>query len=441
LDGNLITSRAELLRGTQGEAVSRARQADVTLARFDANNDGAITVAEVASAPDRFIYQERRVDTLFALDPNKDGRLTVQELRSLILTMFARVDSDSDGRLSASEYAAISDRVNQAQLDRAQPICDLPAAPPGSVIVAYAALRGQAVSSLAIGSQRTDTNVTQVNIEPGAAPVYLVLSSYKSMLWHVTGATSRIVRVAVSARVGFAPSPATVNGTQRVAATVAQTRMATNPPSASGIIGLPADKVLIAPMNCMPHSSASKDVRETRQLKAAVRRALGREPDMITMTDVAVRVDLSSGALVKAPPAPPSRRKGFDPGMLGEALRVWPAGLVTFDPREVISSVPVSPYKVLPNQMGLAQLLGAGSMERVSDGKFKVVRPIAQLPPAMYGPAAISIVIGDGVPMPPGEPGNACVLSEQDWRKLTAGSPCPKKQLAEPIFVTVGGER
>jgi Ca2+-binding EF-hand superfamily protein len=432
LDGDFKVTRSELELSMRGEDPYRTRQMDLLLDRLDGNGDGIITLPEAAASAAGSPYRGQRLEALLALDPNKDGRLTAQELRHLAEKAFASVDRDGDGKLSREEFTPVADRARAAMQDRMTPVCKMPPLPSGAKLVAYSAYEGAAIASVAIGGPDQETNLTVVEIEPGSAPLYLVLSSNESMLWRLTGSTGRVARVVVSSahtgrlrNVANVPSPPVVRRDRFPVTSMASPG---GVPSASGVVGIAADRVTIEPGNCPPYASNSNDGPGAKAATAPIRRALGRDPDVFVTTYSTARVGLPSGRLSKAGHALPPLPRGFDPGMWREAARYWPAGLVAVDPRQVVAGLKVEPYQVLPSQMGLAQLIGAGAMERTSDGKFRLVRPIAHMPPSMGGAHSVSIVLGNGVPMPPGDPVHSCVMPEANWKRLRPGERCEPKQ-------------
>jgi len=92
----------------------------------------------------------------------------------------------------------------------------------------------------------------------------------------------------------------------------------------------------------------------------------------------------------------------------------------------VVSTARVLDYDVLPQQAGLAQLAGAGDLERLSDG-FKIVRPIPRFPAGLNGAHSTAFLIAQGVPVPRGDPGHSTVLMEstgQPPQSLCRGSDC-----------------
>lgn len=431
LNGDLKVTRDEMVRAANTrDDTYRQRQIETMFGRYDANGDGTITIAEVADvAPVETAYgSNRNLGELLALDPNKDGKLTAAELRQVATRAFNAVDRDGDGKLSQSEFAAIADRVREAREIRMAPVCALPPVPAGARLVAFGSYEADAMSSVSVGGPEQETNLMDVVIEPGREPVYLVLTSYESMVWRLTGATDRVARVVVSSfHTAFnaprgkpaAPSDTTARLNFRAAIAVPAPDSL---PSASGVTGVAADRVTIATASCPRYfSNAGAD----RQAMAGVRKALGRAPDAVFATYSAQRVALPSGTITKAERPSPPPPKGFDPAMWNEASRYWAAGLVAIDPRQVVAKTKVERYQVLPSQMGLAQLIGSGAIERLSSGEFRIVRPIPRMPPSMGGAHSVTLVLAKGVPLPPGDPVHSCVIDEATGKPIKPGARCP----------------
>jgi hypothetical protein len=400
LDSNLEVTRSEIERVMKrNDDISSANQVDRLLNRTDANGDGKVTVVE-AAASTRMSGSRNRVDGMLDLDPNGDGKLTARELAGLAERAFTKVDTDGDQTISQAEYAVIAPLVRDGQIASSAPVCALPALPADARLIAFGAYEGDAISSAVIGGPDEETNIIDVVIEPGPQPLYLVLTSYESMVWRFTGATRRVAQAVVT-------SHGTEAGT-----------------SASGVVGLPARNVTIAEPNC-PQYFYKTDAQST-VATATIRQSLGRMPDAVFGSYSVQRVSLPSGQIVRAEsnsaPPPP----GFDAAMWREAVRFWPGGLVAVDPRTVVAKGPVQAYKVLPSQMGLSQLLGSGAVERTSTGAFRIVRPIAHMPPSMGGAHSVTLIVASGVPVPPGDPVHSCVITESSGQ--SRGVACRRSQ-------------
>jgi hypothetical protein len=434
LNGDLKVTREELNRTAPLGSAYYQQQVERTLAAYDANRDGVITLAEMTAA----IENEDRGDTglegLLALDTNGDGKLTAAELRARAEQAFSRIDSDADGRLSQPEYAAISQRLREIAAVRNAPKCVLPPVPADAKLVVFGTYEGQALSSVAIGGQDQETNLIDVDIEPGAAPLYLVLTSYESMAWRLTGATGRVVRVLVSSyhtpeaadgfprrtsseppRIVSAPEGVIVSSPPRVVRGVEGTRRI----SASGVIGMPADRVTIADARC-PGYLARPEAAEGNSGIAVLKALLRRAPDAVFTGYSAQRIAFPSGKITMSErdtaPLPP----GFDPAVWAEAARFWRAGLVQVDPRRVVAEASVEPYSVLPSQMGLAQLVGSGALQQVGSETFRVLRPIPRLPSSMGGAHSVTLILAKGVPVPQGDPVHSCIVVEATGEKIGA---------------------
>lgn len=386
LDGDLVATRSEIERAAMRNEPGLRQQVDYQLNQFDTNGDGRITIAE-AMAARRDRRPADRLDELLALDPDHDGRLSGKELRLLAEQTFKSVDSDGDETISDEEYGPYVQRIQAAREARLAPVCSLPALAANATLVAFGAYEGDAVSSAVIGSQDEETNLIDVTIEPGSQPLYLVLTSYESMVWRLTGATNRVLRVV-----------ATSNGSNSGV-------------SPSGVLGLPAGKVTIGDTGCPRYFYGAG--RESAMASASLQRTFGRAPNAIFGSYSVQRVSLPSGkiTLAKSDTVPPPR--GFDAEMWREATRYWRAGLALVDARQVVAKLKVAPYQVLPSQMGLAQLIGSGDVQRLSGGGFKIVHPIPHLPPSMGGAHSAKLTVAKGVPLPPGDPVHSCIVMEE----------------------------
>jgi Ca2+-binding EF-hand superfamily protein len=420
LDGDFKVTRAEIERTARGEEPYRSREVESELDRFDANGDGVITIAEAAASA-REPYGDGQLEALLALAPNGSGRLTAKELQQQAERAFDSVDRDGDGKISAAEYATIAERVQGIRMARSTPACTLPPLPDRARLVVYGGYEGDAISSAAIGGPDQETNLIDVTIEPGSTPLYLVLSSYESMVWRFSGATDRVANVVISSsqtgRPGIVPDRPVAPVQRRVAGGAFDVTMVPTPSgprdgiSASGVVGLAPAKVAIAPRGCPPYSYSSSGAG-AKAVQASLKRALGRDPDAVFGSYSAQRISLPSGTVTRADASAATLPRGFDPGMWREATRYWPGGLVMVDPRRVVAKARVEPYQVLPSQMGLSQLVGSGAIQHLSSDKFRVVRPIAHMPPSMGGAHSVTLVIAKGVPVPPGDPVHSCVISE-----------------------------
>ena len=81
-------------------------------ATMDADRNGTVTAAEMTAAHDRVTGKKRAlgemsaVEKIKVVDSNADGTLTVEEHRAGARAMFERMDTNKDGFLSPDELAA-----------------------------------------------------------------------------------------------------------------------------------------------------------------------------------------------------------------------------------------------------------------------------------------------------------------------------------------------
>lgn len=424
LDGDFQVTRVELERSIRTSEPYRSKQVEVELANFDRNGDGIITLTEAAAAIEPRLNNQ--LEELLALDPNGDGRLTAEELRLKAQSTFKKIDKDDDGKISSEEYALIADRVPEIRMIRSAPACSLPPLPKGAKLVVFGGYEGDAIASAVVGGPDQETNLIDVAIEPGTAPLYLILTSYESMIWRFSGATNRVARVVVSSAATARPiltvdKPSPVQhvepGTRREAPIMPWPQQFRNKISASGVAGLPARKVTITNSGC-PQYFYNPEV--AARALASVRVSLGREPDAVFGSYSSQRVSLPSGDWVKADRKLTSPPAGFDAGMWQEAMRFWPGGLAKLDYRKVIAATSVEPYKVLPSQMGLSQLVGSGAAKQVSRNTFRITQPIPHMPPSMGGAHSATLIFAKGIPLPPGDPVHSCIVSEDGGKPTGA---------------------
>lgn len=349
----------------------------------------------------------------------------VLSLSTAIGVVAVAVASVAPQRVILAPMAQVSQRYNPEQ-------CNLPPVPKEARLVAFSVYEGEAVSSAVIGNQDVETNLIDVTIEPGSEPLYLVLTSYESMIWRVSGATNRVTRVVVSSSEGDADTRAAGNSRQTEATgwglsrgtnlASQRPRSGLKPTSLSGVLGLPRSKVTIAKVHCPSYAYKTQGV-EADRFSASIIRHLGRTPDLTYGDYSPSSVSLPSGFIAKteaanwvpgagATSSVATMPKGFDPAIWREAVRYWPRGLVHVDPSKVVAAAQVQQYLVLPSQMGLSQLVGAGAIQRQGDGTFRVVRSIPHMPPSMGGAHSAVLIFAKGVAVPPGKPGHSCIVEE-----------------------------
>jgi hypothetical protein len=307
------------------------------------------------------------------------------------------------------------------------PACPLPPVRETERLIAFGAYHGESIASTAVAGPSETTYLIDVVIEPGRQPLYLVLTSYESMVWRFSGATGRVRQVVISSfhEIDRSKTPQAAQRLPRLDFQKPTPAQAWRRVSASGAVGLPARKVVIAPSHCPKFFYEPQVAGDSF---STARGALGRDPDSIFGSYSTQRVRLPSGIVTKDRPGTAPRPPGFDPEKWSDAARYWVGGLVYLSPSEVVAGAPVSLYQVLPADMGLSQLVGAGALEPLDGDRFRLLRPIPHLPPGMAGAHSITLLLAEGVPPPPGDPAHSCVLHERDQPLFKRGGDCPRAE-------------
>lgn len=414
LNRDRVIEQAEILAARREDF---GRTAQDLLQRFDANRDDRVTPDEYLDWPGEHPphgdYSFATMRALLAMDPNRDGRSTADEIRALADALYGRFDFDRDGRISDEEEkrleparVAAGERITPMLGEFSAPRCAMPAVPDGTRLILVGGHTSEALSTVAVGGEEQATHHVEVTIEPGSQPLYLVLSSYHSMLWRLTGDVRRVAAVVVdsfeSARGGHA---------------------------AAGVAGVDARRVAVLRGRCLAFFSVADRGHDLWRNIGAIRRATGRRPDQVFASHYMGSISLPSGAIdyVRPNTSPPLRPllPGYDPDMWRTVLSYWRWGIVETDPRQVISPAGAKAYRVMPAQAGIAQLLATGAIERGDDsGRFRIVRPIAWIPSRLGGGHRVDFVLARGVPVPPGDLMHSCMLVEETGEMLGPASVC-----------------
>jgi len=289
-------------------------------------------------------------------------------------------------------------------LTKAAALCALPPLQSGADLLLVSTYGGDSLSTVFVGGPDYVTSTIEVTIEPGDRPIYLVLSSFESVIWRLDGAINRVVQVVVGG--------STVTSDGHIA---------------SGVVGINPKTVDILAEGCLHYPS---NVREgdTEPLSKALNEATGRPPLAVARSYDAQKILLPSGTIVKAtkvrPDETPVVPSGFNANIWRDALSYWPGGLETINPRSVVAIGLVGPYVVLPSTAGLAQLTGSGVLKWKSSDiiPFTITRSIPRLPPGMSGALSTLFLLAKGVPFPKGELGSSCITSEETGE--TTGESC-----------------
>jgi Ca2+-binding EF-hand superfamily protein len=369
---------------------------------WDTNNDGVASLDEAfahanAHADNTWVgRQTSNLDALMALDPNKDGKLTATELEQVGLAAFSVYDRNSDGTLSADEMASLNkDRgkaVQDMQLTQQLSRCNLRKAEAGEKLYLISAYQAGTLSSVTVAGQDQTTETAEINVEDGKEPLYIVASSYKPMIWRLTGHVERVAYFAGSASGGI------------------------------GVTGLPKEKTnLTGDGQCLQRLA---DIRGNPQ--ASLRfagTAFGKQVDGIYNGYSVPRVSLPSDTVPPNAWDPRMRSsnppttfslgdlKSTDDETLASLRRFSPGGLFLLDPATVVASASAQRYEILPAEAGLLQLLQSGSIRNVGHSTYLIQAPIARYPAGLAGAHAVHFILADGVPPPAGNPGHSQIIT------------------------------
>lgn len=405
----------------------------------DTDHDGRVTwVEEIAREKARRSPMSNGgmdgvVESLLAYTDEREGALTPADLEKIGADLFVAVDIDRNGTLSQDEVEAEQRRVAERRRSIAPPprsaeqraACVFPEASAPAKVLLLSAYEGDAVSTTAIGTQDAAVVTATVAVEPGPEPLYVVLASQRAMVWRFTGAVERLERVILGSQsTGGGSDPAT-----RAIPLV-------------GAAGVPAGKVTFLPrVDCLT-AFWEKPSIPAAVAAAIVREATGREPVVATRYAVSgfsiPSASIATSGRANAPtvvirkPAGSLTIRGganvvVEAGagdLASDVARYHPGGVTEIDPATVVASRPPVRFEVLPGAAGLLQLVREGALEKTAGGEFLIKRKI-RFPAGLHGGIAGRFLLLRGVPVPEGDAGHSCVVSEETGRPLNAARAMP----------------
>jgi hypothetical protein len=273
------------------------------------------------------------------------------------------------------------------ELDReaGNPYCAMPPASTGQKIVLLGSYEGttSANLSLAGGDQ---TFVADVVVEPGEEPLYVVLTSYSSMIWKFSGAVGRVRNV--------------------VATTLRRSPNGSEGPGGAGVVGLDKGKVaFLGSPRCLEHFHEYGSIAQAKA-SGVVTRRLGREPDSI------------GGIYKMARATIPSMKVATS-----ELDRWQSRPTAAIAPDTVVSAGPVETMDVLAGEEGIRQLVSEGALVPVPGGhnKYRIIRTFSRFPAGLYCGHRVDFLLSKGVEMPGGDVGHSCVISEANGLQIGRG--------------------
>lgn len=314
--------------------------AKTNLSENDTNHDGRVTIAEIlaTTAGDpttmRQLRRGNRIEPVFDID--NDGTITREEFAAALNAAIAKIDTDGDGLISKEEVDLfrnyLSDIVRRQRilqqeaaqrekLRKRAEACPIPAVPKNSQIIFLDLHKSPVLSNMTFGDADNWTHVTDIVIEPGVTPIYLLTAAKQLMILRFSGATERLSNV--------------VN--------IGEMTM--------GFIGI--DRARAAWFERTTQCSISR--WGTRDRRAGLNEDLayietltGRPIDRQIGKFRAYQIALPSGEVTvpQQIPGQPERRVGLSGPVWRSIPTGQPDGLIEIDPQDVVAPVALTEYRI-----------------------------------------------------------------------------------------------
>lgn len=486
-DGNFVNSVNSLLRQVDRDhngieqndidelvmfnsVTTRAQTISMILA-YDVNGDFVVTRPEVervlkfrspelnsaAADPERL---DRRVKVIMFGDANGDQKLEGAELAAQkstakdsdvpqnfamkLASAMLKADPNADGRVTTSESLAILSKVAEGYeeaLVKARSLkrssgdnisaenCPAIKVPEKNKLIMLGTYDGASISTVSVAGQDQVTNVATLNIEPGEEQLTLVITSYEAMIWKFTGQTDRISMVYL-----WSTKIKREDGK-----------------TAAGVVGLPREKVsFLQAQNCLKRFDRPKSVAAIESA-AVLARMASHEVDGRFGTKGAYVIELPSGKGSEKNPPPNlaggkmivqdnkkitvgesgelkledkiiESSEGLD-FLKSELLRFSAGGVEPININEVVSDIKPEVYRVLPQQVGLLQLIGEEKIKPLGGNGYLVLQQI-NYPANLNDALRVKFIVSKGVPLPIGDPGSSCVFSEEEAKIVVGDGRC-----------------
>lgn len=405
LNGDGMLDQEERASVTGPEAVA----VEMLFVNGDRDGDGVITVSEIAQHEDEDRQNpglESLIAILLAMDLDQNGVSQPQEIVTAIglLNELGPVPNQRTG-------------VQAGRTGAQQETCSAPKPDDTAQIIVLSSYESDALSTVTVAGLDDVTHVSRIEIEPGEAPLYVMVASYEHMIWQFSGATDRLVHVVVQARRSEAGLGA-------------------------GVTGVSEDKItFVGDESCLKRVESIEGAEGLIAFKRAEHN-LGRAPDLMFANYTIGSVSLPSGsglsgkggsgqdtlvlngrsyAITPNGLEPLDETEGQLPGQgepgvtqtLRSLQRFSPGGVQPVDEAAVIAPGAAATYDVLPQQAGLLQLLLDGKLRYTRDGYYLIEKPIPHFPAGLYGAHSVRFMLGVDIEMPAGSAGHSSVVSAQ----------------------------
>ncbi len=336
------------------------------------------------------------------LTANPDGRFRAAAQALLAARSAGRGTDEQAPDVRASLPAAPPPQP-VSQIVQADPNrCSLATAPQDAEILVVSVYEGAAISSSYLSTPEEETQVVDLVIEPGDRPLYLIATSYESVIWRLAGATRRLAQIAVVTHAGDPARPAG---------------------GVASAFPLPPLRLFHASV-CFSHVTDAQ-AAGVAEIQGVLRQEIGRPADRVIAAYEAMSIATTGGVATddafESPPAFP----GFDAATWAEAVRFAPAGLAYVPPAEIIGAAAGS-YEAPPHFFGLAYYVARGVLERLPETTpgqrvFGVARPFSLFPAGLSGSRSVTFVVRPGTPAPFGSPGHSCIVFSATGREQDGG--------------------
>ncbi len=430
-EGELTAERLELFKSRE-LAAGRATIISQFI-RLDLDADGEISQYEREQITGSSAAE---VDILFgSADQNDDDRISFSEILEYSVQQVSSqngagryeyllyFDADQNGTVSSKDIiatiTALDELKTELQLPDVagrprQPVtCEAPRPAEDDQVIVMSSYEGSSLSTVSVGGQDNVTQVAHIEIEAGDTPLYIVLTSYESIIWDITGETDRVASLVVQRSL-----PGNGGG--------------------AGVIGIDESKItFVRPSGCFD-SYAAVDSSKGAAAFRKVERSLGRAPDTMLSYYTIRSVALPSGN------GKASQGEGSDTIIFGgrsytltpdgllledtegqtpdeypagatlthrSLLRFYDDGVREVDIDTVVSPQEIAQYDILPQQAGLLQLILDGRIRYTPEGQYLIVEEIERFPAGLAGAHSVKFLLAEGVKMPGGSPSHSSVRS------------------------------
>ncbi len=398
------TNGDSLIEGKELVALGRI-SSGMSLEDADINSDNKITMEEMLAHSRKLglkaLSQRPSMDTtLIVFDENKDDVVEQSELVAGLRNIAEKITGEKEAVNDEIVFGG-KRRVEVKKKKPVRPQCKVPTLNKNADVIFLGAYMGAGLSSVDVTQGNGKTEVSRLFIEPGDTKLIVVASSVNSLIWVVEGDTSRISKF------------------------IAQPSFAT--PSGVGVVGLTKKQVSFIGKSCLSkfYTSNSSD---SVLAKGTWTKIVGREPTNMIGERTPRNLKLPSGENgEKRKHNLKNTRRGS--GGVDPKLSLYNGhedGLVEIDPSSVISPNTVATYLVMPASAGILQLMKEGKIEQLSDGAYKIIKPIPHFPPGLSNTNGVRFILAKGVPVPEGNPGRSRVYSEETGQCVVINNQCRK---------------